>query len=103
MERRCSKTLDKPILLLGLDVEELVLLFFVSGLGGLLMHPFVSGAGIAAGWGAILRLKKNKPQGYVLHWLYSHGLRLPGLISPPVKVNQYGAYGSCDFTKFAVR
>ncbi len=100
--RKCPKTLDKPILLFGLELEDLGLLLALGGGGGLLFGPVVPGIATIFGWLGLLQFKKNKPQGFVLHWLYSKGFVLPGLIPPFKKIQNYGVYGDSN-SKFPVR
>ena len=91
MNRKCPRTLDKPILLFGLELEDVALLSLVVGIGSLLFGPMVPGAAAITGWIVLLRFKRDKPSGYVLHWLYAQGFQLPGLIPPPKEVKYYGA------------
>ena len=92
MNRKCPRTLDKPILLFGLELEDVALLSLVVGVGCLLIGPMVPGTMAIAGWIVLLRFKRDKPSGYVLHWLYGRGFQLPGLIPPLKKVRHYGVY-----------
>ena len=39
MNRKCPRTLDKPILLFGLEVEDVGLLSAVAGMGGIIFEP----------------------------------------------------------------
>ena len=91
LNRKCPRTLDKPILLFGLELEDMAILSLATGVGCLLIGPMVPGIMAMAGWIVLLRFKRNKPSGYVLHWLYAQGFQLPGLI-PPVKI--VGAYSN---------
>lgn len=100
--RKCPKTLDKPILLFGLELEDLGILLAIGGGGGVLFGPVIPGIATILGWLALLQFKKNKPQGYMLHYLYSKGFALPGLIPPFKKVQYYGVYCD-DNSKFHIR
>lgn len=103
MERKCPRTLDRPILMFGLEIEDIALLSFGVGAGSLVIGPMISGLVGGVGWAVLLRLKKNKPAGYVMHWLYSKGFQLPGLIPPMTKAEYYGAYGTNSISKFKIR
>ena len=91
MNHKCPRTLDKPILLLGLEMEDLGVLILLGGGGGVLFGPVIPGIMTIVGWAMIWRFKRDKPSGYLLHWLYMHGSQLPGLIPSPKKVRYYGA------------
>ena len=92
MKRKCPRTLDKPLLLFGLEVEDIGLLSLVGGLGSILFGPIIPGLCAIAGWIFLMQFKKGKPSGYLLHWLYSKGVGIPGLLPPIQKVNRYGVY-----------
>ncbi len=81
--RNCPRTLDKPVLLFGLEVEDVACVFTIIGLGCLFVGPWIPGCVGIALWILMIRFKKDKPAGYVLHWLYNFGMKLPGLIEPP--------------------
>lgn len=89
MTRKCPRTIDKPILLFGLEVEDIALLALVVGVGGLLTGPVIPGFIALFGWIALACFKRDKPSGFLLHFLYSKGFDLPGLIAPLTKVKQY--------------
>ncbi len=89
MPRKCPRTLDKPVLLFGLEIEDIGLLALTAGAGGLLIGPAIPGVMSALGWVALVIIKRDKPPGYIVHWLYSKGFDLPGLIAPLTKMNRY--------------
>lgn len=99
MKRKCPRTLDKPILLFGLEVEDIGLLTLVGGFGSIFFGPIIPGTCSILGWFVLIQFKKGKPSGYILHWLYSKGVDMPGLIPPIQKVKRYGAYGSSTHIK----
>jgi len=76
----CARTLDRPIVIFGLEPEDLVgvglaaiaLMFATDGLIGV-------GAGLAS-WIALVRLKAGRPPGYLFYLAYRTGLvdLLPG-------------------------
>lgn len=94
MKRKCPTTLDRPLLLFGLEVEDIGLLSLIGGLGSILFGPIIPGTCAIAGWFILMQFKKGKPAGYLLHWLYARGIDIPGLIPPIQKVKRYGIYGS---------
>ena len=98
--RQCPKTLDKPILLFGLELEDLGILLFLGGGGGLFLGPIIPGIAAIFGWIGLVQFKRDKPSGYILHRLYEYGLQLPGLLPPLRKANYYGVYGTHSITKF---
>ncbi len=90
--RKCPRTLDKPILLFGLEVEDVAILSLGTGLMGLFLPPLIPGILFLTGWGGLKMLKKDKPQGFMLHWLYRAGMNLKGLLPPPRNASRYCAY-----------
>ena len=83
--RPCARTLDRPILVFGLEPEDLVgvgllsivLLFLVDG-------AIAVGAGLGS-WIALLRLKAGKPPGHLFALAHRHGLidLLPAALRAP--------------------
>jgi hypothetical protein len=103
MRRKCPRTLDKPILLFGLEVEDVGLLGATVGVGSLIFGPIVPGVLSIAGWFILIQFKKDKPTGYLIHWLYNAGIDFPGFIPPIKKVQRYGIYArSSVIQKFTV-
>jgi hypothetical protein len=103
MNRKCPRTLDKPILLFGLEIEDVGLLAAVGGIGSVLFGPAIPGILSIVGWFILIQFKKDKPTGYLIHWLYNAGIDFPGLIPPIRKVQQYGIYArSSIIQKFPV-
>ncbi len=103
MNRKCPRTLDKPILLFGLEVEDVGLLVSLWGAGSILIDPLISGVFGIVGWIVLMQFKKDKPAGYLIHWIYSQGIDFPGLIPPIKKVQHYGIYGTgANIKKFSV-
>ena len=100
MTRICPRTLDKPILLFGLEVEDLAIVLIIGGGGGVLFGPVLPGLASIAAWIFLVRFKRDKPAGYILHYLYAKGSDLPGLIPSPNKVRKYGVYARHSITQF---
>ena len=99
MSRKCPRTLDKSLLIFGLEIEDIGLLSLVGGIGSILFGPIVPGIVAIAAWFILMEFKKDKPNGYLLHWLYDQGIDFPGLIPPVKKSKQYGIYGKIDYLK----
>ena len=103
MKRKCPRTLDKPLLMCGLELEDVAFLGMLGGLGCLLFDPLIPGVLTMVGWFILMEFKKDKPSGYLLHWLYNKGIDLPGLIPPVNKVKRYCIYAKTnDVKKFSV-
>jgi type IV secretory pathway TrbD component len=74
IRRPCPRTLDRPILVFGLEPEDLVLIGLIAG--GLLFVAdplFAVGAGFGL-WIGLLKLKAGKPPGYLFTLAYRIGL-----------------------------
>jgi hypothetical protein len=89
MMRKCPRTIDKMFSLFGLEIEDIGLLVLIAGLGGLIMGPIIPGILAGVGWIVLAVFKRDKPQGFLIHWLYFKGFELPGLIYPLTKVKRY--------------
>ena len=80
--RPCPGTIDKPLLILGLEGEDIAVLMLVFGVPAILISPAVPLGLIFAAWPALAWFKRGKPEGYVLHALYKNGLPLKGFLPP---------------------
>ena len=90
--KKCPRTLDKPLLFFGLEPEDVGVLALASGAVMLFFDTFYAGIIFFGGWIFLKVLKKGKPRGYIVHLLYSRGLKIKGLIDPPVKVSRYSIF-----------
>jgi len=84
MATRCNRDIDKPILILGMEPEDIV---FAIMLFGMCQFIFTISAGLALLicliFAFVLRkLKAGKPAGYLVHQLYKFGLKTKGLLPP---------------------
>ena len=91
--KKCCRTIDKPLLLFGLEPEDVGILALTSGAIMLFSDTFYAGLMFFGGWIFLKLLKRGKPQGYLMHLLYKHGLKIKGLIDPPIKVSRYSVFG----------
>ena len=94
--RKCPRNIDKPLLLFGLEPEDVGFLVGVSGLLILFSDTFYAGIVFFGGWVFLKAFKQNKPQGYIAHLFYKHGLTLKGLIEPVKKVSRYSVFTKED-------
>ncbi|MBF0490645.1 MAG: hypothetical protein HQL15_08560 [Candidatus Omnitrophica bacterium] len=103
MNRKCPQTLDKPILLFGLEMEDVALLGAVGGVGSILLGPLIPGVLTIVGWILLMQFKRGKPTGYLIHVLYHQGVDFPGLIPPIKKAGRYSIYGTVtDLKKLTI-
>jgi hypothetical protein len=89
----CARTLDRPIVVFGLEPDELVLVGLVAG--GILFLIDAVPAVIAGGalWLGLSRVKAGKPPGHLYELLYRSGclrwapgfLRAPQLLPPRLR------------------
>jgi hypothetical protein len=83
--RPCPRTLDRPILVFGLEPEDLVGIGLVAGALLFLTDPLIAvGTGLGA-WIILMRLKAGRPAGYLFYLAYRCGLLrlLPATLRPP--------------------
>jgi len=84
MATKCNRDIDKPILILGMEPEDIV---FEMMLFGACMFVFAMSAGMAIficliSVFILRKLKVGKPAGYLIHQLYKYGLSIKGLLPP---------------------
>jgi type IV conjugative transfer system protein TraL len=89
--RPCPRTIDKPLLILGLEGEDVAALMLVFGMPAVLFSPVIPVILLFIAWPVMATLKKGKPPGYVMHGLYWLGVPLKGLL-PPGEDIRYSAY-----------
>jgi len=94
--KKCPRNIDKPLLLFGLEPEDVGVLVMVSGLLILFSDTFYAGIAFFGGWVFLRALKQNKPQGYITHLFYNHGIRIKGLIEPVKKLSRYSVFTKED-------
>ena len=94
--RLCPRTIDKPLLILGLEGEDIAVLMLLFGIPAILISPAVPLGLILVAWPALVCFKRGKPEGYVLHSLYQMGFPLKGLLpsGDGVVYSPYGGGGS---------
>ena len=90
--KKCCRNIDRPLLLFGLEPEDVGILTLASGSLVLFSDTFYAGIVFFGGWVVLKILKQNKPQGYVTHLFYKHGVRIKGLIDPPKLVSRYSVF-----------
>jgi hypothetical protein len=76
----CPRTIDKPLLIIGLELEDIAMLIFSCGVPALIFNPTLPLIIFFCAWPSLVILKRGKPEGYVLHILYSLGMNLKGLL-----------------------
>ena len=72
--KSCPRTLDRPIMIFGLEPEDLVMVGLVSGL---ILFAIDAIPAVLAGailWIGLSRVKAGKPPGYVVELFYRSGL-----------------------------
>lgn len=80
--KACPRTLDRPIVVFGLEPDELVLVGLAAGALLFVWDPVPAVLVGAALWLGLSRIKAGKPPGHVFELLYRAGvaLRAPGLL-----------------------
>ena len=90
--RKCARTIDKPLLIFGLEPEDIGILALASGSMILFFDTFYAGIVFFGGWMFLRLLKRGKPQGYIVHLFYKYGLKVKGLVDPPRIVKRYSVF-----------
>lgn len=98
----CYRSIDKPQIMYGLEMEDICIIVLLVGLGCLIVAPYVPGILGICSWIVLVKFKQGKPPGYLMHWLYAKGLDWPGLIPSYQRIQQYGAYGKNTFAKHSI-
>ena len=97
--RKCPKTIDTPFLFVGLEIEEMCILilvfYYVSAISYLLAGLMLS----AFAWAAILKIKKGKPRGALIHFLYKLGMPLEGFIPSVKKKRKLSVYSKKELKR----
>ena len=86
--KTCPRTLDRPIVIFGLEPEDLVMVGLVSGVILFAIDAIPAVITGAVLWVGLSRVKAGKPPGYVYELLYRSGalrwapsfLKVPHLI-----------------------
>jgi hypothetical protein len=72
--KSCPRTLDRPIVIFGLEPEDLVMVGLISGLILFAIDAIPAVLTGAALWVALSRVKAGRPPGYVYELFYRSGL-----------------------------
>src|SRR3989338_800845 len=95
----CHRTIDRPLLILGLEMEDIGLLAGLSWVVMVFYDTFFGGVVFFGGWWLLMFLKRGKPQGYITHLLYKLGFSIEGLLPPPKKISRYAVFSTKDGEK----
>ena len=82
--RECPKSIDKPFLYLGLELEEIGVVFIVFFFLLNVTYIFVAFFLTIFTWILFYKIRKGKPEGALLHFMYKSGIPLQGLLPPPI-------------------
>ncbi|MBF0594613.1 MAG: hypothetical protein HQL22_06570 [Candidatus Omnitrophica bacterium] len=88
--RDCPRTIDKPLLILGLEGEDIAVLMLLFGIPAVLIQPAIPLMLLFAAWPGLAFLKRGKPEGYMIHLLYRLGVPFDGLL--PLREGRYAVY-----------
>jgi hypothetical protein len=80
--RDCPRTIDKPLLILGLEGEDVAVLMLCFGVPAIIITPAIPVIIFFISWPLLARLKQGKPEGYMVHLLYRMGVPFEGLLPP---------------------
>lgn len=80
--RPCPRTIDRPLLVLGLEGEDIAVLLLVCGIPAILFAPTLPLLVLLVGWPALAWFKRGKTPGHIVHWLYERGVPFQGFMPP---------------------
>ncbi len=83
--KACPRTLDRPIMIFGLEPEDLVLVGLISGAILFTIDAIPAVVAGAALWLGLSRVKAGKPPGHLFELFYRSGLlrRAPTFLKVP--------------------
>jgi hypothetical protein len=97
-QARCYRTLDRPITVFGLEIEDLLAIILLAGGALFVAGPFVAILSAFGLYAIAVKFKAGRPPGYIYERLYRRGLTR-GLLSAPHLVplqTRYSAVTSDD-------
>lgn len=83
--RNCPRTIDRPLLILGLEGEDVAMLMLVFGTPAVLLTPTVPLMLLFIGWPLLAAIKRGRPEGFMVHLIYRLGVPLQGLLPPGIE------------------
>lgn len=78
----CPRTIDRPLLILGLEGEDVAVILLLCGVPAIMFSPAVPLIALFFLWPCLAAFKRGKPEGYLIHWLYRQGVGFRGLLPP---------------------
>jgi hypothetical protein len=88
--KQCFRSLNKPITLLGLDIEELAIILMFTGILVVIFNIIIALSGSILAGLILKKTKKGRYPGFFKHWLYYHtGIKFKGLLPSPKKQKAY--------------
>ena len=90
--KSCPRNLDKPITLLGLELEDLAIVLALTGIIRALSNIFFAIAIALVGGIILKRTKRGKPKAHIQHLGYKIGVNIPGFLPPIRRVRIYSPW-----------
>lgn len=88
-QKSCPKSIDKPITVLGMEVEDVAVIMVILGVSQIIIGMVLAlPLAIIAAF-VVKQIKRGKPRGYLQHLLYHWGVNYPGTLPPPKKIKEY--------------
>jgi len=87
--RPCPRNIDKPLIIFGLEPEDIALLGICFGFLEFLFSAEISMILTGIGGFVLKQIKKGKPKAYFIHMLYKMGVPYEGLIPYQKKPKRY--------------
>ena len=90
--KNCPRNIDKPITLLGLELEDLAIVVGLIGIIRALSNIFIAIAIAIVGGVILKRAKRGKPKAHIQHLFYRMGVSFPGFLPPIQRVKIYSPW-----------
>ena len=90
--KNCPRNIDKPVTLLGLELEDMATVVALIGILRALSNIFIAIAIAVVGGIILKRAKRGKPKAHIQHLFYKMGVTLPGFLPPTRRVKIYSPW-----------
>ncbi len=90
--KNCPRTIDRPITLLGFEMEDFVLIIVWLGVVNLIAGGPIALLTTIAITIFLKIVKRGKPRGFLRHILYHWGVPFGKVLPPPKRLKRYAPF-----------